>query len=746
MNGRIKFAGTFLFALVVCGYVSTGALALPDGRHYEMVSPPYKQGYEALETKAVEPMGEAVLFTSKGGFDDPPSGGVFGTHSYLARRGGAGWSTISLEPSFGGLADVSTNLEYALASGPLGPNAGVESHTSTEEEFQLHRTDAPEDTPASWEAFGGIVFKRLEEKETLVLEAGASSDLCHVVLDETGGPLLPEAQGSAEQLYDLSRGCNAEPPSLHLVGVTNGTPAKPVDRTCAMGLGTGLYTSSIAGQEQTSSYNAVSADGSEIFFTTNLHEGTECSSGQLFVRVGGSRTLEVSRPLTAGSFGGCVGKGIPGEVPCEGEPARPSAYFVGASEDGSKVFFTTTAQLAAGDKDGGNDLYMATIGCSGVEPAPDAQACPPSQREVTSLVQISHDATPHQAAEVQGAVRLAPDGSRIYFVARGVLGEGPNAQGMTPIAGADNLYVYEPDAQNQSQFKTVFVADLCSGTERSGLAQDPRCGGSSDESELWRSSTPEAQSTRDGAFLVFGTYAQLAGDDTDSAKDVYRYDAQTGALDRVSVGENSSDANGNNSAFDANIKSAFLGGSVANNQEMATHAISEDGSRVVFYTAEPLSPDATNGSVNIYEWHLGDVGMISTGTAEGDESDHIYPSITASGQDIFFTTYQGLVRQDTDGLRDIYDARTGSGFPPEPGERQPCSGDACQGPLTNPAPLLVPGSVSQAPGENVAAPSSKKTVKKKAKKPVHKKRKGKKKKGKASRIATGALKAKRGQR
>ncbi len=37
--------------------------------------------------------------------------------------------------------------------------------------------------------------------------------------------------------------------------------------------------------------------------------------------------------------------------------------------------------------------------------------------------------------------------------------------------------------------------------------------------------------------------------------------------------------------------------------EMDNRAVSEDGSRIVFTTAEPLSPAASNGLVNVYEWH-----------------------------------------------------------------------------------------------------------------------------------------------
>jgi hypothetical protein len=78
--------------------------------------------------------------------------------------------------------------------------------------------------------------------------------------------------------------------------------------------------------------------------------------------------------------------------------------------------------------------------------------------------------------------------------------------------------------------------------------------------------------------------------------------------------------------------------------------------------------------------------------------------IASSGRDVFFATTQGLVPSDTDGQMDVYDARHLGGFPPAPVEAEPCSGDACQGPLTNPAPLLIPGSVSQAPGENLPPP------------------------------------------
>jgi hypothetical protein len=189
-------------------------------------------------------------------------------------------------------------------------------------------------------------------------------------------------------------------------------------------------------------------------------------------------------------------------------------------------------------------------------------------------------------------------------------------------------------------------------------------------------------------------------------------------LERVSAGEDGYDADGNSSGFGATFaeSGALAFGPSFEQRDMDSRAVSEDGSRIVFATAEPLSPAAINDLANAYEWHEGSVSLVSTGSATRAVEN---PVISSSGRDVFFTTTQGLVPQDTDGQADVYDARLGGGFPPVPAEQQPCSGDACQGPLTNPAPLLVPGSVSQAPGGNLPAPAVTPTVKPKPKsKPV----------------------------
>ena len=173
------------------------------------------------------------------------------------------------------------------------------------------------------------------------------------------------------------------------------------------------------------------------------------------------------------------------------------------------------------------------------------------------------------------------------------------------------------------------------------------------EAELWRLGGGEAQTAgAQDQFLVFSTYAQLVGGDTDDAQDVYRYDAETGALERVSAGVAGYDADGNQddgpgeANADATIARGHFGGTAVTEQhELNNRAISEDGSRIVFRSSEPLSPGAFDG---VYEWHQapgeseGHVSLIASSSAQAPIPQVV---ISPSGDDIFFITSQGLARR-----------------------------------------------------------------------------------------------------
>ncbi len=87
------------------------------------------------------------------------------------------------------------------------------------------------------------------------------------------------------------------------------------------------------------------------------------------------------------------------------------------------------------------------------------------------------------------------------------------------MAGDDNLYVWRTDAAHPDG-QTTFVARL---PER-------------------RPSRPST--TPDGRYLVLQTRGQLVSTDTDNSIDIYRYDAVTGEMVRVSTGVSGAGGNG----------------------------------------------------------------------------------------------------------------------------------------------------------------------------------------------------------
>jgi hypothetical protein len=587
--------------------------------------------------------------------------------------------------------DYSRELDASLAFTILGPNHGWAYVVGTEDEF-LVTAPGTVDAGGNYEVAGGVL-ETLDKKPFVPIYSGASDNFGHILFQTRVGEALlaPAANSQVTSLYDLwVRGPGS--PSLHLVGVDS--EGNAIDPYCPVTLGTEIGKGS--------KFNAVADQGREIFFTASVagsKSTAECYAQRnpaLYVRMAGEKTVLISTPIAAD----CAAAAL--AAPCHSaSPERTD--FEGANEAGSLVYFTTHRPLTTEDRDNGNDLYLARIGCPGGE----GENCAPVAREVTSLAQVSHDPHADRPAEVQGVVKISPDGSRAYFVALGALTDVPNAEGHAPIDGADNLYLYDVASGRQP----IFIADLCSGPEESGDVRDVACPFNlkrgehgTNDSDLWLSRLPEAQTAdEEGRFLVFSTYGQLREGDADATKDVYRYDAATGLLSRISVGEAGYDSNGN-SEFDVNITKLTGGSTVYSLYGMDSRAITEDGARIVFTTAEPLSPNAVNGLINTYEWHEtqngeGEVSLISTGRSTVPVSDVV---ISPDGRDIFFITAEALVAQDVDGAPDVYDARFGGGFAPSGAAVEQCAGDACQGPLMAPAPMLVPGSMQQQAGEGFA--------------------------------------------
>ncbi len=598
-----------------------GAWVLPEGRAYEMVSPPYKADYgvesspvglSAAPDRGAAPDGESFMFRSLGAFAGAKADFVF--IPYIARRNHGGWVTSSTNPPpmdgrLPGAVDYTPDLNEQLTQ-VSAQKGGLLSSPGTAG-LILSDLLAPEISfVQAWPIPDGpATFPGSPPNKTPSSSVGTSADLSHLLFHEFVDGLY--------QIVDIGDPDPREE-DVAVVGRPDG-PGGSILPECS---GVLKYNVELEGR-----LHAISDDGSEIFFG-------HC--GVPYVRVNGTSTFELA----------------------------PAGEFQGASHDGSKAFFT----------DGAGELLMDVI---------DSES---GRETVSETVSV----TPGAKASV---VVTSDDGSRVYFMSSGVFA-GANTQGHSPETGANNFYVYDSITR-----KTTFIA-ITTVTTGGGEY--------------------EGQVTPDGRFLVFTTDSRLTPDDRDSAASVYRYDAQTGGLVRVSVGENGHDNNGNDNALGASIAAPLGGESVIATWRLGTRALSDDGSTIVFSTAAPFSSRAVNGDVNVYAWREGRVGMISTGLSQTSDESAV---VSQSGRDIFFLTSQNILPQDSDGLLDVYDARINGGFPEASVPPGGCSGDTCQGPPSVPSLLDAPAS-STFSGLGNPIPSASKTVAKPKGKPESKCRPG----------------------
>jgi hypothetical protein len=632
-----------------------------------------------------------VVLSSAGTFAGSTQSAALGD-GYDVTRTGEGWSTSPFTEPAGffnheaevlldGSSDSRSGLFiYNLVPPPLG-----------EGESNLYVRALPSGGPVEV----GPVFPKpvLEANPNRVAEStpvpSASNDLSSVVFFikgpgvvnpaartsylwpgdgtvENAGPLYSE-QGFMS-LYEY-RGTGNLTPTLVGVdenrqisqcGVVLGFPAK------------GVFAALSADEV----YNAISGDGSRVFFTAAA--ATQGPSENACTGAGAGRGPHVNElwARTDGSMSTAISE--PSKMDCAAcntsESVQRGAVFQGASEDGSKVFFLSEQQLLPGAKAKGNNLYEYDF---------DAE----EGRRVTLV-----------APEVLGVSRVSEDGSHVYFVCEDAL-TGANRGGKAPTAGAPNLYVY-------ASGHTAFVGMLLAETDAQDWSQED---------------ARPVDATRDGRFLVFTSSAPLTAGDTSSVAQAFEYDAANETLVRVSVGQGGFNNDGNTSVFPASIASPRY--SERQNPAPQLTSVSNDGSVVVFQSSDALTPQAAVGYPSVYEYRAGQVSLISDGQVGSNTS---LIGMDGSGADVFFGTTDQLVAQDGDTQMDVYDARIGGGFP-APAPPPACQGEGCRGGLASVPLFSSPASVGQPAGEQVMEPQALPVVKKsktKKSRATHKRRRG----------------------
>jgi hypothetical protein len=647
---------------------------LPDCRAYEMVTPPGKNGALVdhgffIGDPAVFENGSRVISPSIQCFSgslscdgDRESEG----EPFEFERTDTGWVTHAMAPP---ASNGSTVYGYSSETGmvlySLPPaEGGLEELYAREPDGTLQLI-GPIGELGNFNALIGKPFV-------------ATGDLSHVVY-LASPPLWKFDKGDvkAETLYEYVGFGHTEPV---LVGVSGGEGSTSRISACSTFIGGAKKA--VANQ-----YDSLSGDGRTVYFTaercssgTGANTGKAVPADELYARIDQAHTVLISAPAPAGEECDTV---------CQKQPAGDASY-QGASVDGSRAFFTSTQQLtdrASEDAHGGEGAVYP--GCAATPAGRSGcnlyeSECPNHCENETqrSLTDLSAGDTSGLGPEVQGVLAISADGSHVYFIARGLLA-GENAEHHKPSEGSDNLYVYERDGEHP-QGRVAFIATLP---------------GDSDETLFeWEEGLQTANVTPEGRFLVFESHGALTPDATGGGgEQVYRYDAQDEQLLRVSIGQHGWDDDGNTGSGNARIVEAANGFDGGVGPVRADPSMSNDGSFVFFESPVGLTPGALNDvpvngggpylAENIYEWEApgtevdgklacgepsGCVYLISDGhdTTEGGGVKGLPTGSSVeligadgSGENVFFTTADRLVGQDTDTESDYYDARINGGFP-----------------------------------------------------------------------------------
>jgi hypothetical protein len=648
---------------------------LPDGRVWEMVSPADKNGGDVMgvgmRTRAAV-SGDAVQFASLAAFADVAGTGI--TAEYIAKRTGqpgtSGWATHGIHPKLdpGSLNIASSNMssvyqdEFSddLSKGVLrtftnmsgDPNLSTVTNLYLRDDLLTPGGGSTELVTMCPACTSPLVFAAASPNSTV---ADATSDFGHIIF-ESRYPLLAEAPQSANcvnfgsgcqpRLYEWDHG------TLRLAGVL---PASD---------GGGFAPRSIAGvgaQLGRSASNAISEDGSKIFFT--VPPNPSGGSGPVYMRSDQTTTVQINaseRTDCAGDLT-CGGDGIPNPAP---DTTQPATYQT-ATPDGSKVFILTGEQLT--DEQGsGIYVYDTTL--------PDDD---PNNLTLLSVDEESADVG-SLTGSFSGVFGTSDDGSFVYFTVANQLVAGEEL-----LNGEDGLFLWHDGA-------LAYVGELAETIDAgTGLANT-----------TWITAPLSSRVSPDGRHLLFvshrgegltgydhGTSCK-SGDNAGGCAELYLYSADAESVECVSCNPSGAAAT-DDSSF--NLATGRGGGAVTSH---LVHPLPDDGSRVFFTAGDDLVSEDRNSKRDVYMYDVesGELSLISSGESTDDS---YFLDASESGDDVFFITRERLSGWDFDQGYDLYDARVGGGFPePAASEENSCSGDDCQGGVSSRPALIAPRSAA----------------------------------------------------
>ncbi len=718
--------GTYHYRLVTTSEVGTvestdrtfttqgvgSELTLLDGRAWELVSPPNKEGSFIFMTGPTQAAsdGAGITYHVNGvPFGEGISGGnAVGTEQVLSTRGPDGWH--------------SQDLQVPLSTPRPGePTSNLASGGASYESFSADLSEA-------------------------VMGAGTSNSTV----------FPPEALEATRYLRNNIT--QSYMPFLTTGNVPAGTHSETIPEEATPDLNHFIFSSpSALTRDAVDEYESIKGSGEQLFewdgggfqLVNILPDGEEAIGHTL---IAGSSQYATKSPIAMSPDGRWIAWtwGRPGDefrglylrdmvagrtVQVGGSGARYQTM----SSDGSRIFFL--------EKD---DLYEYDVS-TGVQ------------------MNLTND---FGAGESSGGVRefvvnVSQDGSYVYFVATGVLAKGG-------VSGLDNLYLsHDVGGQWLTSFIATLSGEDKKDW-RSPDPEGQSNSQYFELERITSRVSPDGRYFTFMSERSLTGYDNIDANSGQPDEEVYLYDADTGRLVCASCDPSGARPDGvldllHNTEFEKTLlvdpegdwtysENRWLAGNIPGWSDEGAPTYQSryllDGGRLFFMSPDALVPQDTNGLEDVYEYEPIGVGGCTVGGATfsarsggcvdlissgQSSSESAFYDASETGDDVFFITTARLSSEDYDTSYDMYDAHVCSASVPcttSPVSPPPCSsGDSCKA-APSPQPAIfgpAPSATFSGIGNVIEEAKAVKPVKHKIKakpKPKrhseHKKRRGKK--------------------
>ncbi|MGZ8785867.1 MAG: hypothetical protein ACXW1Y_09940, partial [Acidimicrobiia bacterium] len=557
------------------------ALGLPDGRAYELVTPPGTSGRaptagaigigDGFDASLAAPGGDRVAFETQGG-SLPGLGGAggFDGDGYLAVRGSVGWETQGAGPS--GVES------QAPRPGSPSPDLGYwfwktfgkgDEGTLAIGDLPAHYVRKP-DGSFDLVGVGSLGFDPTATGRLITAGAG------HIIFQT----------GVGDSIDPIQLEPNAPPTGVGAIydrsdGVTHVVSLLPGDET----------------PDAQADYLGAAADGTAIAFKIGMvGEPGEPDTRPLYVRVRNMKTLEVSQGANT-DFAGLSSNGrylfyLEGRniFRFDTETAETSAVTltgdatpVNISADGSHVYFVSQSQIGGEGSGGGENLYVWDGGTNFIATLTSADVVGREEASgdhvaglglwVEGLGAAGHPVDINRGPAIDPS-RTTPDGGVLVFESRA------NLAGYAS-EGKSEIYRYDAGSEALSCLS-------CSPT-LSPAVSDATLEQLNQESAFIPTNALShvVNVTSDGSQVFFQTKDALVPGDVNGTQDVYEWEAS---------GHGSCRTNGG-------CLSLVSSGHSANDSYL--YAMTPDGHDVFFTTTDRLVPRDTDSTSSIYDARIG---------------------------------------------------------------------------------------------------------------------------------------------